>query len=157
MTRKPQTKPCIDCNKEPRFKPHARCHSCFKKRRNAIRDVEKTNRQNRESLKRNYLSRRKYVYRTRYGITEDEYQEMLKDQDYRCAICGTHQEDQKIRMSVDHDHKCCPGLYSCGKCLRGLLCRNCNLMLGVLKDEEEILQAAINYLVYHRSTGGYLD
>lgn len=154
MTRKPQTKPCIDCNKEPRFKPHARCHLCFKKRRNSIRDVEKTNKQNRESLKRNYLSRRKYVYRTRYGITEDQYQQMLKDQDYRCAICGTHQEDQKIRMSVDHDHKCCPGLYSCGKCLRGLLCRNCNLMLGVLKDEEEILQAAINYLVYHRSIGG---
>lgn len=157
MTRKLQTKLCIDCNKEPRFKPHARCHLCFKKRRNAIRDVEKTNRQNRESLKRNYLSRRKYVYKTRYGITEDQYQQMLKNQDYRCAICGTHQEDQKIRMSVDHDHRCCPGLFSCGKCLRGLLCRNCNLTLGVLKDEEEILQAAINYLVYHRNRGDGID
>ena len=154
---KDRNNPCIDCNIEPRYKPHSRCHICYKKHRNKNRDVEKTNKQNRESLKRNYLSRRKYVYKTRYGITEEDYQNMLSSQDYRCAICGVHQDDQKIRMSVDHDHKCCPGLFSCGKCLRGLLCRNCNLTLGVLKDEEEILQAAINYLVYHRSTGGYLD
>ena len=151
---KDRNSPCIECNIELRFKPHARCYECYKKRRNEIRDVEKTNKQNRESLKRNYSSRRKYVYKTRYGITEEDYQRMQAQQDYRCSICGTHQNEQKIRMSVDHDHRCCPEIYSCGKCLRGLLCRNCNLMLGVLKDDEEVLQAAINYLVYHRSIGG---
>ena len=148
---------CIDCGLEERLKPHYRCHSCFNKKRRETRDVNKTNRQNKESRQRNYVARRKYVYKTRYKITEDQYQQMLIDQNNSCAICGINQDRLTIRMSIDHDHNCCPGLYSCGNCLRGLLCRACNLSLGGLKDSEEVLQSAINYLRYHSTKGEDLD
>jgi hypothetical protein len=47
---------------------------------------------------------------------------------------------------TDHDRSCCPGTGSCGKCVRGLLCNPCNLMIGHAHDEQERLRAAIQYL-----------
>ena len=47
---------------------------------------------------------------------------------------------------IDHDHSCCPGINSCGKCVRALLCHNCNTTLGRVGDDPEILQAMIAYL-----------
>lgn len=49
-------------------------------------------------------------------------------------------------MHIDHDHSCCPGKGSCGKCVRGILCRNCNVGLGFLKDSIPRLEDAISYL-----------
>jgi hypothetical protein len=70
----------------------------------------------------------------RFGITEDQFKQMLEDQGHACAICGRpFGEDE--RVCVDHDHKCCPvpsngHARSCGKCVRGLLCVRCNTWLG---------------------------
>jgi 16S rRNA C967 or C1407 C5-methylase (RsmB/RsmF family) len=47
---------------------------------------------------------------------------------------------------IDHDHGCCSGTGSCGRCVRGLLCNRCNLMLGFANDQPEILRAALEYL-----------
>jgi hypothetical protein len=49
-------------------------------------------------------------------------------------------------LAVDHDHTCCSGEITCGKCVRGLLCVRCNTVLGLLRDDPEILRAAIAYL-----------
>lgn len=43
-----------------------------------------------------------------------------------CEICKRGFDN----LHIDHDHSCCPGNYSCGKCLRGLLCPGCNSNLG---------------------------
>lgn len=71
-----------------------------------------------------------------------------------CAICSAdvtrHEPDAKKRFrpisAIDHDHKCCPGSVSCGECLRGVLCRRCNVAIGYLKDSPEYSAAAAAYL-----------
>lgn len=79
-----------------------------------------------------------------YGITLDKYTELLSLQGGACAICGT--DDDNGAWCIDHDHSCCPGDGSCGKCVRGLLCRNCNWGLGHFRDDIKLLAAASIYL-----------
>lgn len=90
------------------------------------------------------------LYRTRlvekYGITMEQYHQMLEDQGYACKICKLEEKTNRVRLSIDHDHSCCPGGNSCGKCVRGLLCTNCNMSIGNAQDSIEILQNMIDYL-----------
>jgi hypothetical protein len=78
-----------------------------------------------------YLRRRSALKRL-YGITPEQYDQILADQGGVCAICK--QPPTNRRLYVDHDHMCCPGKKSCGKCLRGLLCAACNAKLGWLEN-----------------------
>ena len=48
---------------------------------------------------------------------------------------------------MDHYHKCCPGKTSCGKCVRGLLCGNCNTILGRQRDDAEVFFRMGRYLL----------
>lgn len=56
--------------------------------------------------------------RRKYGITLAVYNEMLKDQNNNCALCGKHKSKFKKSLAVDHNHKT-------GK-VRGLVCFHCN-------------------------------
>ena len=78
----------------------------------------------------------------RYGLTQEAYDALLESQGGACGLCG----DVVERFHVDHDHSCCPDRTSCGQCVRGLLCVNCNPMLGQAKDSIERLQCGIRYL-----------
>lgn len=77
----------------------------------------------------------------KYGI---DVSELLRDQDFRCGICNT--EINESSAHVDHDHVCCPGQKTCGKCVRGLLCVACNKGLGFFRDSTENLSNAVKYL-----------
>jgi hypothetical protein len=81
-----------------------------------------------------------------YGLSEAEWQEKLAQQDGRCAICRTADPGDRGQWMTDHDRGCCPGTGSCGRCVRSLLCTNCNLMIGHAHDDPERLSAAIQYL-----------
>lgn len=85
-----------------------------------------------------------YVQRT-YSLDENEYSKLYEAQDGLCAICRRANGATR-RLSVDHDHKCCSGGVSCGFCVRGLLCRPCNDMLGYARDSWEFFARAIRYL-----------
>ena len=74
-----------------------------------------------------------------YGITIEQYDNMLKDQEYVCAICGTNDPKPLGGFCVDHDH-------ITGE-IRGLLCALCNSVLGYASDSVEILEKAVNYLM----------
>lgn len=81
----------------------------------------------------------------KYGLTRDDYVNLEKSQNGVCKICGESEKYNK-RLSVDHDHSCCPGAGSCGKCIRGLLCSTCNKVLGQVNDNTKTLKAMIEYL-----------
>lgn len=81
---------------------------------------------------------------TQYNLTPEQYQALLDSQGGKCAIC---RGGSTKRLAVDHDHKCCKSEFSCGKCVRGLLCMNCNgRLLSSVRDSVETLQRAIAYL-----------
>ncbi len=77
----------------------------------------------------------------RHGTTKEAYDQQVGLQDGRCAICKEVCEN----LHIDHDHGCCVE-YSCGQCLRGLLCSKCNQGIGLLQNNVENLKSAILYL-----------
>jgi hypothetical protein len=81
----------------------------------------------------------------RFGVNQTQYQEMLDAQSGVCAICGETCKAGK-NLAVDHDHACCPGKQTCGDCIRGLLCANCNVGIGYFNDSVDLLKKAIYYL-----------
>lgn len=82
-----------------------------------------------------------------YNMTVEDYNKMLKKQKNRCAGCKKSSSEFKNFLSVDHDHRCCSGATSCGKCIRGLLCQPCNLILGNANDNIKTLKQLIGYLI----------
>lgn len=88
-----------------------------------------------------------YRYRSLFGITLAQYEAMLVKQGGGCAICATVPSEDEPRLAVDHDHRCCPTKKkSCGACVRGLLCGNCNRGIGYLQDRPDLLSRAFEYL-----------
>ena len=73
----------------------------------------------------------------RYGILENEYQEILLEQGGSCAVCE-RRSSGKGRLAVDHNHD--QGF------IRGLLCTHCNSSLGQFNDSIESIQRAVTYL-----------
>lgn len=72
----------------------------------------------------------------KYGTTVEWYRDKLIEQLGICALCFhlNHTGRGLNRLTTDHDHSCCDlRTKSCGKCLRGLLCEQCNLRLSYLE------------------------
>lgn len=77
---------------------------------------------------------REYKLKQRYGLTKAAYDDLASGQEGRCKIC----QDVPSKLYVDHDHE--TGV------VRGLLCHNCNSLLGQAYDDVDILLAAVKYL-----------
>lgn len=82
-------------------------------------------------------AQRAYAYRSKYGLKNGEYKEMLELQKGLCLICRTKCATGN-RLCVDHDHRT-------GK-VRGLLCQACNTGIGKLQDDRLIVLRAADYL-----------
>jgi hypothetical protein len=85
---------------------------------------------------------RNWAYQYKYGITLEQYNQKVSEQDNKCHIC-TQTETATLRgkikrLAVDHCHKT-------GH-VRKLLCDRCNSLLGIANDDLELLQKAINYI-----------
>lgn len=87
-----------------------------------------------------------YTIKQEYGITIEQYNEMLVMQDGRCAICSEYEtsthKGKICRLSVDHDH-------ATGR-LRQLLCKRCNSVIGMVRDNIQLLNKAISYIELHK-------
>lgn len=89
---------------------------------------------NKDALKQQNIARR-------YGLSPEQYRDMIAN---GCEVCG--KKEPEVKLCVDHDHSCCPGQYTCGKCVRGILCSSHNMILGQMKDNHEHLQAMAKYI-----------
>jgi hypothetical protein len=90
---------------------------------------------------------REAYLKCKYGLTQSEYDLMLKEQGGACAMCGVTECATGRAFSVDHDHSCCPeSSKSCGECVRGLLCFACNKYLGFYENQEMAAKASA-YLI----------
>lgn len=82
--------------------------------------------------------KRNSYYKMTYGISLNDYEEILQAQRNQCAICGVALKSTGTHTHLDHDHHT-------GR-IRGVLCTNCNRGLGHFKDNLSILEKAIEYL-----------
>lgn len=102
----------------------------------------------RENPEKFAKQRNDYALWHKYGITSEQKEEMLQNQNYRCANKKCLADKPNAARSsttwlVDHDHKT-------GK-VRGLLCNTCNLTLGAFNDSVEKLEGLVEYLKEHQS------
>lgn len=125
---------CREWKPESDYRPHratsdglrARCQDCYKRTYDPA------------------ASRARMLMRN-YRLTPEQYEEMVAAQGDSCATCGTSSRGGSA-WHIDHDHSCCPGSKSCGECVRGLLCSDCNQALGMVRDNISTLAAMIDYL-----------
>lgn len=80
---------------------------------------------------------KEYWLKHKYGISLTQYNELLQSQNFSCKICQI-KEPMGYNWHVDHCHS--TGI------VRGILCQTCNQVLGMMKDDTNLLQKAINYL-----------
>lgn len=93
--------------------------------------------------KKRVVNQIRYERKLKFGVTDEDYQRMRKEQNDSCAICGTDTPGGRGDWHIDHCH-------TSGK-VRGLLCFPCNTSLGHFKDNIETLANAIAYLEKHKS------
>lgn len=129
MGRDTVSKPCIHAEdsvhaRRPAPNPGPRCATCWR----------------RVKRERRVKARADRVEAT-YGITGEEYEALRQDQHGLCAICGpwTGRRGVTRSLSVDHDHRT-------GE-VRGLLCRTCNDIIGLWRDNPNVFKRALEYLV----------
>jgi hypothetical protein len=140
---------CTSCNevklktefhKNPtkRIPYNAWCKECYKKYKEQVKEEYKYLEENNYSKEGQKRARLKYVY----GLTSEDWNKMYSEQQGCCAICNTPEtllnKGLNKRLGVDHCHRTGD--------IRGLLCDNCNLAIGMLGDDIELLKSAILYL-----------
>ena len=112
---------------------HKMCKLCYNARMVKYMSSEE------QRLKKYYLKIEK-----KYGITRQDYEDMLAEQNGVCAICGKINRFDAFhqRLAVDHNH-------DTGN-VRGILCTSCNSALGMVDDNIEVLEKMISYLKERR-------
>jgi hypothetical protein len=125
------------------------------KQRERARAYYWANREKRLAKQRAYVAARPEFVREvvarsfrlrKYGLTPEQYNTMLAAQDYKCATCGSKDGEcsgHSKRLVVDHMH--------CSGKVRALLCSNCNLVLGLLKENADTADAVASLLRKHQA------
>ena len=110
----------------------------------ANREYREKNKEKRTNTTKEYRDKNKdkikeYAWkRAGINITQKEYEGLLVEQNYSCAICDKHQSVLNKTLAVDHDHET-------GE-IRGLLCWECNTALGKLGDSIPGILKVLEYL-----------
>jgi hypothetical protein len=126
----------VQYNKDPQARRDKRKEYYYENREDEIQ-------RRGEFRKNNVDMHRGHKYRQLYGITLEKFEEMRVTQNCSCAICGKHESQNKNKkLFVDHDH-------ITGK-VRELLCHGCNTGIGLLQDDVDLLQKALDYLIKHK-------
>lgn len=121
---------CKECNKKDHIKRYTTDPEGEKNRTKIWRE------NNKDTLK---LSYRKWSLKKNYGLTLEDYSNILKSQNNVCAICNSL--SYKKQLAVDHCHKT-------GK-IRELLCGRCNTALGLVNDDLILIDKVRQYIEKH--------
>lgn len=118
----------------------SKCKACQKRRYQGkyTADPEKHRARSREWARLHPEQKRKSKLKVRFNITLEEYNELFAEQKGCCFICDRYQSEFKVALGVDHCHVT--------SVIRGLLCKPCNMALGLFKDNIGALEKAIYYL-----------
>lgn len=91
---------------------------------------------------------RKNYWRLAYGMSNEDYNNMLAKQDGKCGICKCTEDEAILKTSrrfvIDHCHTT--------ETVRGILCSSCNSGIGLLGDDVESVKKALDY--FYRNDGG---
>lgn len=111
-------------------------------------DIEKSRKYREEFPEKAKAQVRSSKLKTKYSIDLETFNDMLKSQNNKCAICNTEFWDARYTC-VDHNH-------TTGK-VRAILCHNCNTGIGHFKESIQRLRAAIEYISHHENQGGQIN
>ncbi len=124
---------CPDCGRDlplSKFRHnYINCLSCRQKEQDKKRWL---------GLKVQEQSKRDRRIKRNYNLTPEQWNTIFISQEGKCAICGTHQENLKRKLVVDHDH--------ITDRVRGLLCFRCNTLVGFLEKSRGILYRALDHI-----------
>ena len=109
--------------------PSSKCKECTKQDVNKYRT---------ENATKKAETARAYNLKKNYGITVEQYEEMLSNQNHRCLICDKHEDEVKTRLAVDHNHVT-------GE-IRGLLCTYCNHRIVGRHRDGNLLRKIADYI-----------
>lgn len=108
------------------------CRECSKSYSKGYREQNKDLLTERATVRGKHYAY-KYILKT-YGITLEEYEQLVETQNRMCAICFSVPD----KLHVDHNHQTME--------IRALLCGNCNRGIGMFKERPELLRAAAEFL-----------
>lgn len=131
-------KTCVQCGQlkaAAAFRPSKK-----EQDRHAARCIECQQGLKADRIARKVPKKKAYWKKSKYGISESRYNEMLGAQGYACAVCLKPHSTEKV-LCIDHDH-------SSGR-VRGLLCSHCNTAIGYFRDSPMFCRAAAVYLENH--------
>ena len=130
-----EVKACSKCKTEKSVEDFYRSRKSRDGRQSACRACDKTRLQSPENTAR----RQRYSWLEclrKFGMNEDDYNKMFNEQLGLCAIC--RKPEVNIKLAVDHCHET-------GR-IRGLLCKRCNMGIGLFGDSPDTLIGAAMYL-----------
>jgi len=110
---------------------HTHCKTCYNTyyrkyySKNKMQVMARCHNYYLNNKKKYYINNTKRHLKQKYNLTIETFDDYLKQQQNKCAICGKSNKSQLQKFSIDHCHKT-------GK-IRGLLCKKCNTGLGSLK------------------------
>jgi hypothetical protein len=135
---------CIECKQT---KSQHLFHKCeINKIESRCRDCKKNIR---NPCGKSSLTSREIYLKSRFKLNNEDCNYIIKNQNGRCDICNNYETKMSARtsyvqnLSVDHCHK---SELNNKIVVRGLLCHNCNIMIGMANDNVNILISAANYL-----------
>jgi hypothetical protein len=113
---------------------HTYCKPCYLVKCNITLDKKR--------FTDDYKTKRRFEQRKRrMGVSQSTFLSMFQEQNHLCAICKQELVDGTGKVHVDHNHLT--------GAVRKLLCRRCNMMIGMADDNISILLNAAEYLRNH--------
>ncbi len=132
------TKSCLHCKQEKELTEYYQFYDKWTERKfysSRCRPCHLLYKHTNPNTKRN---RKAEKLKLRYGLEHSQWEEIRKEQNYSCMICGIEETALGRKLDVDHCHA--TGV------VRGVLCNPCNTVLGHARDKIEVLEAAAEYL-----------